>query len=188
METPMPNKTSQPRRICIIGARGVGKSSLVKAALPRLDGWIHLIGSEILSSLLPAGETMAALDIQQRCHYRHLAAAFMLKQDLTGKAGLLCEGHCALYSERTGVAEEIFTQADDTLFTEIIELIAPAEEVLRRRQRDQLKARPLTIQAIEAEIFAEHQAARNACLRNGCKLTTLGADDLHGLIATLHAK
>ena len=95
---------------------------------------------------------------------------------------------CALYSERTGVAEEIFTQADDTLFTEIIELIAPAEEVLRRRQRDQLKVRPLTLQAIEAEIFAEHQAARNACLRSGCKLTTLGADDLHGLITTLHAK
>jgi hypothetical protein len=44
------------------------------------------------------------------------------------------------------------------------------------------------MQAIEAEIFAEHQAARNACLRSGCKLTTLGADDLHGLIATLHAK
>jgi len=50
-----------------------------------------------------------------------------------------------------------------------------------------LKPRPLTIQAIEAEIMAEHQAARHACLRSGCRLTTLGADDLNGLLATLHA-
>ena len=109
----MPTKTSRPRRVCIIGARGVGKSSLVKAALPRLDGWVHLIGSEILSSLLPEGQTMAALDPLQRRNYRHLAAAFMLKQDLAGKTGLLCEGHCALYSDRTGTAEEVFTEADD---------------------------------------------------------------------------
>ena len=68
-----------------------------------------------------------------------------------------------------------------------VALIAPAEEVLRRRQRDQLKVRPLSLQAIEAEIQAEHQAARATCLRNGCKLTTLGADDLHGLLSTLHA-
>jgi adenylate kinase len=188
METPIPTKSSRPRRVCIVGARGVGKSSLVKAALPRLDGWVHLIGSEILSSLLPEGQTTAALDPLQRRNYRHIAAAFMLKQDLAGKTGLLCEGHCALYSDRTGTAEEVFTEADDALFTEIIELIAPADEVLRRRQRDQLKPRPLTLQAIEAEIFAEHQAARNACLRSGCKLTTLGADDLNGLLSTLHTK
>lgn len=183
----MPNTPSRPRRICIIGARGVGKSSLVKAALPRLDGWVHLIGSEILRSLLPAGQAMADLDNPQRRHFRHLAAAEMLRQDLSGKTGLICEGHCALYSERTGVTEEVFTPTDDALFTEIIELTAPAEEVLRRRRRDHLKPRPLTIQAIEAEIMAEHQAARNACLRSGCRLTTLGADDLNGLLATLHA-
>lgn len=183
----MPTKNFRARRVCIIGARGVGKSSLVKAALPRLNGWVHLIGSEILNSLLPEGQTMAALNPQQRRNYRHLAAAFMLKQDLAGKTGLLCEGHCALYSDLTGVAEEIFTEADDALFTEIIELIAPADEVLRRRHRDQLKKRPLTLEAIEAEIYAEHQAARKACLRNGCKLTTLGADDLNGLLASLHA-
>lgn len=183
----MSNTTSRPRRICIIGARGVGKSSLVKAALPRLDGWVHLIGSEILRTLLPEGQTMSSLDERQRRNYRHLAAAEMLKQDLSGKHGLICEGHCALYSERTGVVEEVFTQTDDALFTEIIELIAPASEVLRRRQRDQLKPRPLTMQAIEAEIQGEHQAARNACLRNGCKHTTLGADDLNGLLATLQS-
>jgi adenylate kinase len=187
MEKPMPTQTLRPRRVCIIGARGVGKSSLVKAALPRLDGWAHVIGSEILRSLLPEGLVMASLDNQQRRHYRHLAAATMLRQDLTGKTGLLCEGHCALYSERTGSVEEVFTQTDDALFTEIIELLAPAEEVLRRRQRDPLKVRPLSLQAIKAEILAEHQAARAACLRSGCKLTTLGADDLHGLLSTLHA-
>jgi adenylate kinase len=187
METPMPTKSYRPRRICIIGARGVGKSSLVKAALPRLDGWVHLIGSEILRSLLPEGQTMAALDNQQRRNYRHLAAALMLRQDLTGKTGLLCEGHCALYSDRTGITEEVFTPTDDALFTELIELVAPAEEVLRRRQRDLQKARPLSMQAIEAEIAAEHQAARSACLRAGGKLTILGADDLNGLLSTLHA-
>jgi len=183
----MPKKSRRPRRVCIIGARGVGKSSLVKAALPRLDGWVHLLGSEILRSLLPEGQTMANLDAQQRHNYRHLAAAFMLRQDLTGKTGLLCEGHCALYSDRTGIAEEVFTQTDDALFTEIIELIAPPEEVLRRRERDQQKTRPLSMRAIEAEIMAEHVAARKACLRTGCKLTTLGADDLNGLLSTLHA-
>ena len=183
----MPPKPTRTRRVCIIGARGVGKSSLVKAALPRLDDWLHIVGSDLLRSLLPEGQTMAELDAQQRRDYRHLAAAHMLRRDLTGKAGLLCEGHCALYSERTGVAEEIFTSTDEALFTEIIELIAPAEEVLRRRQRDRLKARPMTMQAIEAEIMAEHQAARAVCLRTGCKLTTLGADDLNGLLSTLYA-
>lgn len=187
MEFLSPPKPARPRRICIIGARGVGKSSLVKAALPRLDGWLHIVGSDILRSLLPEGQTMADLDGQQRRDYRHLAAAQMLRRDLVGKAGLLCEGHCALYSERTGIVEEVFTSTDEALFTEIIELVAPAEEVLRRRQRDQLKIRPVSIQAIEAEIAAEHQAARAICLRTGCKLTTLGADDLSGLLSTLHA-
>jgi adenylate kinase len=175
------------RRICLIGARGVGKSSLIRAALPRLGNWVHVIGSDILTKLLPEGTKMSDLSTAEQVNLRQQAALEMMKIDLTGRTGLLCEGHCALSCESSKRFEEIFTPADDALFTEIIEFILPPDEILRRRMRDLSKHRPHDLEAIRAEMEAEHIAALHVCLRTGATLTTLGADDLPSLLRILQS-
>lgn len=50
----------KPRRVCIVGVRGVGKTTLVKSVLPRLPGVDHVVGSAVLREL--AGEAFARFD------------------------------------------------------------------------------------------------------------------------------
>jgi len=53
-----------PRRICIIGPRGVGKSHAVRELLPELKNCMHVVGSDLLKAELKRHglESMEGLD------------------------------------------------------------------------------------------------------------------------------
>lgn len=88
------------RRICIIGARGVGKSTAVKAVMPDFPRWRHIEGSKLLRSFADTyGIVMADLNRVEQDVLRQLASESMRSEASPEYDGFICEGHAAILSE-----------------------------------------------------------------------------------------
>jgi len=187
------------RRICIIGARGVGKSTALKKILPDLPGWQHVIGSTILKDNLDRVglESMSGLDKVTKDVIRQYASEEMVRLASNGCSGFICEGHAALLSEDTKPwwlrafeasraivtrkrpkhkIESAFTELDKAIFNEVILVEADAEVVRQRRANDKTKIRPLSLEAIEADIRAEREEAAKICRESGAALRVVDAN------------
>ena len=150
--------TSLYRRICLIGVRGVGKSTLAKKIISELPHIDYIVGSSVLRTL--AGddfEHFDALPESVKHNYRVRAIEWMeQRQHLQGKT-ILCDGHTSLYNEKTSKVERVFTESDCRFFNELILLEAPLNVVLERRLGNPEKKRHLDPQIIQAEIKGERE-------------------------------
>jgi adenylate kinase len=148
------------RRVCLVGVRGIGKTTLVRAALPRLQHVDHVIGSAVLREL--AGPDFARFDhlpAAVKEDYRRRAISWMeARQHQQGRL-ILCDGHTSLLDESTGRVGPVFTPEDCRFFRELILVEGPLEVVLERRAQDQTKKRSLDPAVLAAEAHAERETA-----------------------------
>ena len=167
-----------PRRICLVGVRGVGKTTLIRSvlsALPRVD---YVVGSAILREL--AGSAFAQFDslppeVKQR--YREDAIRWMeTRQERIGHP-ILCDGHTTLLNPSTGQVEQVFTELDCRFFRELILLEAPAEVILQRRRDDESKRRNLDLELLRAELAGEREACFSIAKAHGMQLHELPMGD-----------
>ena len=161
----------EPRRICLVGVRGVGKTTLIRSVigeLPRVD---YIVGSAVLREL--AGDDFARFDhlppaVKQR--YREDAIAWMEeRQRHTGKH-ILCDGHTSLLDESTGAVGPVFTDRDCDFFRELIFLEAPLDVVLERRRADVSKPRSLAPETVAGELLGERETSRRLAELWGMRL------------------
>lgn len=150
------------RRICLVGARGVGKTTLVRSVLPLLPNVEHIVGSAVLREL--AGPDFARFDHlppEVKHRYREEAIAWMEEHQYREGKDILCDGHTSLLDESTGTVSPVFTERDCRFFRELILLEAHVDVVLAHRRADPSKRRSLDPQIIQQEMDGE----RSTCAR-----------------------
>lgn len=166
----------KPRRVCIVGVRGVGKTTLVKSVLPRLPGVDHVVGSAVLREL--AGEAFARFDHlppEVKDGYRRRAIAWMEERQAREGRTILCDGHTSLLDESSGRVGAVFTDADCRFFRELVLVEAPLEVILSHRAGDGSKRRSLDPAVIAAEIAGESETAARIASEWGLTLHRLPA-------------
>lgn len=168
------------RRICLVGVRGVGKTTLVRSvieALPHID---YIVGSAVLREL--AGADFARFDHlppKVKEQYRHDAIRWMEERQVRAGKHILCDGHTSLLDESTGQVGPVFTERDCRFFRELVLLEAPIDVILARRRGDAAKRRSLDAEIIAAELFAERASSRLVADTWGMRLHELPtANDL----------
>ena len=153
--------TSKLRRICLVGVRGVGKTTLIRSVVNRLPDIDYIVGSAVLREL--AGADFARFDHlppEVKEQYRHDAITWMQERQARVGKHILCDGHTALLDESTGKVGMVFTERDRGFFREIVLLEAPVEVILAHRQGDTSKIRSLDPHVIAAEVSAEGACSR----------------------------
>jgi adenylate kinase len=177
---------SDLRRICLVGVRGVGKTTLIRSVIGELPHLDYIVGSAVLREL--AGADFARFDhlpaeVKQR--YREDAITWMEERQRREGKHILCDGHTALLDESTGRVGPVFTERDCAFFRELILLEAPVEVVLARRRGDSAKRRSLVPEIVAAEVSEERESSRRIAKRWGMRLHGLPSADAPGVRARL---
>lgn len=162
------------RRVCLVGVRGIGKTTLVRAALPRLQHVDHVVGSAVLREL--AGPDFARFDhlpAPVKEDYRRRAIGWMEARQQAERRLILCDGHTSLLDESTGRVGPVFTEADCRFFRELILVEGPMEVVLARRANDSAKKRSLDPAVLAAEAAGERETAGRLAEAWGLRLHRL---------------
>lgn len=162
------------RRICLVGVRGVGKTTLIRSILGELPRVDYIVGSAVLREL--AGDDFARFDylpaaVKQR--YREDAITWMEQRQCREGKHILCDGHTSLLDESTGTVSQVFTDRDCAFFSELILLEAPLEVVLERRRADNSKRRSLAPEIVAAELHGERDTSHRLAERWGMRLHDL---------------
>lgn len=150
------------RRICLVGVRGVGKTTLINSVLSRVPWIDYLIGSNILRQLV--GEDFVNFDRypeERKQNFREQAIMYMEKRQMQTHKDILVDGHTTLYNAETGKVEGVFTELDCQFYTDLIYYNATYEVVLNRRKNDFNKRRILDPEIIKQELLGE----RNESIR-----------------------
>lgn len=163
------------RRICLVGVRGIGKTTLVRSVLHALPDVEHIVGSAVLREL--AGAEFAHFDHlppERKAHYRESAIEWMVNHQARTQKHILCDGHTSLLDESTGTVGPVFTTRDCAFFRELVLLEAPLDLVLERRRQDSSKRRSLDPHTVAAELAGERETAASIAERYGMRLHRLG--------------
>lgn len=166
--------TVAPRRICLVGVRGVGKTTLIRQVVgehPQVD---YIVGSAVLREL--AGEAFEQFDHLEpavKRQFRERAIEWMESRQTCTEKHILCDGHTSLLDESTGRVGPVFTEHDCQFFRELILLEATAASVLEHRRRDSSKRRSLDPAVISAEIDGERSTSRRIAEEWGMLFHTL---------------
>ncbi len=153
--------TSALRRICLVGVRGVGKTTLIRSVLEHVPHVDYIVGSAVLREL--AGPDFARFDhLPPDVKHRYREGAITWMEDRQGREGrhILCDGHTSLLDESTGMVGGVFTDRDCGFFRELILVEAPVDVVLERRRGDPTKRRSLDPAIIAAEVSGERDTSR----------------------------
>lgn len=162
------------RRICLVGVRGVGKTTLVRGVLPQLSTVEHVVGSAVLREL--AGEAFARFDhlpAEVKDAFRRRAIGWMEERQARFGKSILCDGHTSLLDESTGRVGPVFTEDDCRFFRELVLVEAPPDVILARRSGDASKRRSLDPAVIAAEIEGERETAARIAHTWGIRLHRL---------------
>ena len=162
------------RRVCLVGVRGVGKTTLVRSVLPRLPGVDHIVGSAVLREL--AGEAFVRFDhlpAEVKDAYRRQAIIWMEARQASEGRTLLCDGHTSLLDESVGRVGAVFTEEDCRFFRELVLVEAPLDVILARRAGDANKRRSLDPAVIAAELEGERETAAHIASEWGLTLHRL---------------
>lgn len=188
-----------PRRICIIGPRGVGKSHVVRELLPELKNCVHVVGSDLLKAELRRHglSSMEGLDEVTKDVLRQFASEEMVRLASKGCDIFICEGHAALLPARQlgrlekawrqlqvwlGKREAVFdisvgfTELDKAFFNEVILVEADLEVIQERRLSDRDKPRSVDMDSIRADMEAERSKAAEICRESGAALRVVDAN------------
>ena len=164
--------THSLRRICLVGVRGVGKTTLIRSAVLR-----ELAGDDFrrFDHLPPA--------VKER--YRQDAITWMEKRQAHHGKHILCDGHTSLLDESTGQVGPVFTERDCRFFRELILIEAPAETILQRRRADSSKRRSLDPAVVAAELRGERQSSQSIAEQWSMTLHRLPPNTDHRAAAAL---
>lgn len=175
----MSDKPRVLRRICLVGVRGVGKTTLVRSVVPALPTVDYVVGSAILRELAgSAFERFDSLPPEVKQRYREDAIRWMEERQAREGRHILCDGHTTLLNAGTGQVEQVFTELDCRFFRELILFEAPAEVVLQRRRSDPSKRRNLDMDFIRAELEGERATCHAIAAAHGMVVYELpGGDD-----------
>ncbi len=162
------------RRICLIGVRGVGKTTLIRSLIAEVPHVDYVVGSAVLREL--AGPDFARFDhldpaIKQR--YRERAIRWMEERQARVGKHVLCDGHTSLLDESSGKVGPVFTELDCRFFRELILLEAPRDVVLAHRRSDPTKRRSLDPAVVDAELTGERETSSRIASEWGLKLHVL---------------
>lgn len=166
------------RRICLVGVRGIGKSTLVRALAPELPDVDHVVGSAVLREL--AGADFARFDHLPpavKHNYRVSAIDWMVRRQTAQRRHILCDGHTSLLDESTGLVGPVFTEADCRFFRELVLMDATVDLVKVRRRGDASKRRSLDPEVIAAELAGERMSSERIARQWGMKLHRLPVGD-----------
>ncbi len=174
---------SELRRICLVGVRGVGKSTLVRAVTPDLPAIDHIVGSAVLRELAGADfDRFDHLDPGVKHAHRVSAIDWMIRRQTARGLHILCDGHTSLLDESTHQVGPVFTEADCRFFRELVLLEAPVEVVLARRTADQSKRRSLDPAVIAEELEGERRTSERVAQQWGMRLHRLPTTEDDGAI------
>jgi adenylate kinase len=152
----------------------VGKTTLVRAVLPRVPFVDHIVGSSVLRLL--AGEDFNRFDhlpSEVKDEFRRRAIGWMEDHQAREGKTVLCDGHTSLLDESTGKVGAVFTERDCRFFRELILVEAPLEVILARRAGDDSKRRSLDPAVVAAELHAERETAARIAGEWGMRLHRL---------------
>lgn len=128
------------RRICVLGAQGVGKSSLIKKAIGQISGWEIVEAKDVLNR---EAKKYGLNDIQMadgplRYTIRQKASKWLIGRANKCRKGIICLGDMRHLQVIDGgqCKEAAFTDYSKTLFNEIILIEADAEVIAERRGID----------------------------------------------------
>jgi len=146
------------KRYCLIGIKGIGKTSLIKSILPEISHIDYLIGSSILRDLVgPNFNNFDYFPEDTKQYYREQSILYMIERQKMNKKNILVDGHTSLYNPKTKKAEGVFTELDCKFFTDFILFEARPEVILERRKKDVKKERILDIEIIKQELKVERE-------------------------------
>jgi adenylate kinase len=182
------------RRICIVGIRGIGKTTLIKSILPKLPWIDYLVGSNILRQLV--GEDFVHFDQypdDRKQYFREQAIKYMEQRQLEMQFDILVDGHTTLYNSDTGLVEGVFTELDCNFYTDLIHYDAPAKVVLTRRKNDKAKKRIVDLGIIKNELAGEREESLRIAKTYGMGWYQIKEDEpekmqdsLHKILLQLH--
>lgn len=162
------------RRICLVGVRGVGKTTLIRSVIDRVPHVDYIVGSAVLREL--AGPDFGRFDhlapeVKQR--YREGAIRWMADRQARVGKHILCDGHTSLLDESAGKIGQVFTEHDCRFFRELVLLEAPPEVVLEHRRNDKTKNRSLNLDVVRAEAAGERETSSRIARESGMTLHVL---------------
>lgn len=162
------------RRICLVGVRGVGKTTLIRQSLTDRTDFEHIVGSNVLRELVgPEFARFDHLPAETKRWYRERAIDWMDARQAVTQKHILCDGHTSLLDESCGRVVPVFTELDCRFFRELILLEAPVAVVLERRRSDSSKRRSLDPMVVAAEIEGERRTSAEIAERYGMKFHRL---------------
>lgn len=166
--------TPGARRICLVGVRGIGKSSMIREVAGHFPSIDHIIGSSVLQELAgPDFEHFDYLPPLKKHAYRVGVIEWMEQRQAKLGRHILCEGHTVLFDESTKVVGPVFTPADCHFYRELILMDSAIEMILARRQADTSKLRCLDPKIIAKELAGERTTSELIAQTWGMKLHRL---------------
>jgi len=159
------------KRFCLIGIKGIGKTTLIKSILDKIPDIDYLIGSQILRKLV--GDRFKNFDFfpeEEKQLYREKAIEYMINRQNEIKKDILVDGHTSLVNPENKEPENVFTELDCNFFTDLILYEINASTVLERRKNDSLKKRILDLSIIERELDFERENSKRIAAKYGIQM------------------
>lgn len=175
----------KPKVIGIYGLPGCGKT-FVKEMLRQKHGERRTAfydGSDKIEALVPGGlDAFKRLSNEEKYAYREQAITQIGEECAeSGKNGLVT-GHCMFWTEGQQAGDWVVTDADWKTYSHIIYLDVPPEIIAQRRQDDQRKRIPTSVDHLRDWQKMEVHRLREACYDHGVLLSVLStAAGAHGL-------
>ncbi|MHA1230068.1 MAG: AAA family ATPase [Candidatus Helarchaeota archaeon] len=169
------------RRFCLIGIKGVGKTTLLKSIIGKIPNIMHFTGSSILKMLVEKdGGDFSKFDnlpeIKKK-RYRKEAIKYMLKLQEKNKKNIIVDGHTTLYNPNSNRIEGVFTIDDCNFYTDLILYETSPNTILKRRLKDKTKKRSTDLDFIKKELECERIEAQKLAKKYGMKLHYLNEED-----------
>ena len=154
--------------IGLYGVPGSGKTFLLNQLKQELgeEHFAFYEGSGMISDVVPGGlDAFQKLKEQEKVHWRQLAINTIGKKCVGSGQVAVVTGHFMFWPEGEGSGQPVYTQNDLDIFTHILYLDVPAEDVAQRRLDDTERSRPL----ISVTNLHKWQQEEKAQLRRLCR-------------------
>lgn len=129
----------------LFGVPGSGKSYLLNQLKGQL-GATHFEfyeGSKVIAAVVPGGlEAFQRLDEGKKVHWRECAIGMIEKQCADSGKTAIVTGHFMFWSEELTTGLTVYTKRDLDIYTHILYLDVPVEDISQRRLNDTERERP----------------------------------------------
>ncbi|GMF81962.1 unnamed protein product [Aspergillus oryzae] len=181
-----------PSIIGLYGISGSGKTFMLNQLMGKLGktSFEYFEGSDAINSVTPGGlDEFHKLAGNEKTKYRQRAIDGIRGQcAASGKVGIVA-GHFMFWSEEAETGVRVYTQTDLDVYTHILYVNTPVEEMAQRRENDKKHHLTWSIQHLSRWQEAEIQELRGLCRNHGILFSTIYpnlVDKLPTLILDFH--